>query len=172
MVHPANTHTDGPLVLSAMSDPSRQISSQGLAELKLELERLEGQGRAEIVERIKVARAFGDLKENSEYHDAKHNQGLLEGRIQLLRTRISQAVVVEPPASSTAAAFGSRVVVTDEEGRESAFTLVGSTEANFVAERLSIDSPVGRALVGTRAGDTAEVETPRGRRRLAVVSVS
>jgi transcription elongation factor GreA len=153
-------------------EPSNQISSQGLAELKRELDRLEGQERQTLVERIKVAREFGDLKENAEYHDARHDRGLLEGRILMLRSRISDAVVVETPASSNTARFGSTVVVTGEDGSESTFTLVGSSETDLQSGRVSIDSPVGKALVGTRAGDAAQIEAPRGRRQLTVVSVS
>ncbi len=125
---------------------------------------LEGEGRREIAERIKTAREWGDLKENSEYHDAKNDQAHLETKIAKLRERISTAVVVEESeARQGAVGFGSTVVVSDEAGMERTWRIVSSHDASPSEGRLSADSPVARALLGRRAGERASVVSPRGR---------
>jgi transcription elongation factor GreA len=154
-----------------MNTEPTQISAEGLAELKAELEHLESAKRKEISERIKTARAFGDLKENSEYHDAKNEQAFLETKILRLRERLNTAVVVED-AEGGAAGFGSQVKLRDEEsGKELTYKLVGPTEASLADGKLSIESPVAQAIVGKHPGDKATVETPRGDRVYTVVSV-
>src|ERR1700750_2553878 len=103
-----------------MADAANMMTAEGLEELNAELAELEGEGRREIAERIKTAREWGDLKENSEYHDAKNDQAHLETKIARLRERISAAVVVEADAGSNAAGvvgFGSSVHVRDQDGR-------------------------------------------------------
>jgi transcription elongation factor GreA len=145
------------------------ITAEGLEALKAELERLEGAARHEIAARIQAARELGDLKENAEYHIAKEDQALLETKIQRLVERLRSARVVEAPAGGEEVAFGSTVRIVDEQtGRETAFTLVGPTEADVGAGKLSAESPVARALVGRRAGDRVEVQTPRGVRAYRV----
>ncbi len=148
------------------------ITAGGLSALMAELEALEGEGRREIAERIKTAREWGDLKENSEYHDAKNDQSHLETKIAKLRERISRSEIVEPPPGDGAVAFGSVVVVADEAGAEQTWTIVSSHEASPKEGRLSIESPVARALTGRRAGDQTSIPLPRGSRTLTVVSVS
>src|SRR4051794_26560759 len=145
-------------------EQQNSLSPAGLKALKEELEHLETEGRREIAERIRVARDFGDLKENSEYHDAKNDQAMLETKILRLADRLRSAVVVEPATGGEAAvAFGSTVSVVDESsGREATWTIVGATEADTGAGRLSAESPVARALMGARPGETVTVETPRG----------
>ena len=155
-----------------MSDPAPEesITPEGIIALRAELEQLEGPTRAEVVARIKTARELGDLKENAEYHIAKDDQGHLEARIRRLRERLRRATVVEvddaPPSSF---AFGRTAEVLDEStGRVNTWTLVGSTEANLAEGKLSIESPVGRALRDTPPGETVSVETPRGTRAYRV----
>jgi transcription elongation factor GreA len=155
------------------ADPT-QITPQGLTELKAELEELEGPRRREISERIKIARDFGDLKENSEYHDAKNEQAFLETKIMKLRERLTTAVVVEEEkaAATGKAAFGSQVKLRDEQsGKEVTYRLVGATEANLADGKLSIESPVAQAMVGRKAGDNVVVSTPRGGRAYTVIAV-
>jgi transcription elongation factor GreA len=156
------------------ADPT-QITAQGLTALKAELDELEGPRRREISERIKIARDFGDLKENSEYHDAKNEQAFLETKIMKLRERLTTAVVVEEEkvaATSGKAAFGSQVKLRDEEsGKEVTYRLVGATEANLADGKLSIESPVAQAMVGRKAGDNVVVSTPRGGRAYTVIAV-
>ena len=154
-----------------MSTEPTQITAEGLAELKAELEHLETSRRKEISERIKTARDFGDLKENSEYHDAKNEQAFLETKILKLRERLNSAVVVETEDGAHAQ-FGSTVKVRDEEsGKEQEYTIVGATEASLAEGKLSVESPVAQAIIGKHAGDKATVSTPRGERVFTLISV-
>jgi transcription elongation factor GreA len=154
-----------------MSTEPTQITAQGLAELKAELEHLETTRRKEISERIKIARDFGDLKENSEYHDAKNEQAFLETKILKLRERLTSAVVVESEEGAHAQ-FGSTVKLRDEEsGKEVEYKLVGAPEASLAEGKLSIESPVAQAVVGKHPGDKATVSTPRGNRVYTLISV-
>jgi transcription elongation factor GreA len=148
------------------------ITPEGLEALKAELERLEGDARRDIAQRIKVARELGDLSENAEYHIAKEDQAHLETKIARLNERLRNARVVEAPVHSDVVAFGTTVTVTDEEsGQEATWTLVGPTEANVSEGKLSAESPMAKALMGRKAGDAVEVHTPRGVRRQRVVRV-
>ena len=153
-----------------MSDIEGAITPEGLEALKAELEQLETEGRRDMAARILAARELGDLKENAEYHIAKEDQAHLETKIQRLQQRLREARVVEAPAGATdEVAFGSTVTVVDEEaGREATYTIVGPTEADMAAGKLSAESPVAQALIGTKVGATAVVATPRGERRLRV----
>jgi transcription elongation factor GreA len=139
--------------------------------LQLEIERLETERRREIAERIKAARDFGDLKENAEYHDAKNAQAHLETRIITLRDKLLRADV-QSASPSDVVALGTRVTLKDEaSGRQDTFTLVPSIEAKPSAGTLSFESPLARALVGARAGDTVRVLTPRGERRVTAIAL-
>src|SRR4029078_1004204 len=130
-----------------MSTEPTQITAEGLAELKAELDHLETTRRTEISESIKIARDFGDLKENSEYHDAKNEQAFLETKIAKLRERLTSAVVVEEETAPGEAAFGSTVKLRAEEsGKELSYRLVGATEASLAEGKLSIESPVAQAI--------------------------
>ena len=153
-------------------DDDNAITAEGLAGLHAALAELEGEGRREIAERIKTAREWGDLKENAEYHDAKNDQAHLETKIARLRERISRSVIVESNGGGELISFGSTVVVRDEGGREQTWKLVSSHEAAPAEGRLSVDSPVARALAGRRAGEQATIALPRGERRLTIVSVA
>jgi transcription elongation factor GreA len=154
-------------------DATNLTTAEGLATLQEELAALEGDGRREIAERIKTAREWGDLKENSEYHDAKNEQAHLETKIARLREKIAAAVVVEDkPASSTGVVgFGSTVVVRDQDGGEQTWRIVSSHDAAPAEGRLSAESPVAVALLGRAPGDKASVLLPKGKRTLTVVSV-
>jgi transcription elongation factor GreA len=148
------------------------MTPAGLAALEAELQQLETEGRREIAERIRVAREWGDLKENAEYHDAKNDQAHLETRIKRIREQLQAAEVRDAPAPTDVVGFGSRVEVEDTaSGRRQAYTLVSATEAEPGAGRLSIASPVGRALEGARVGDAVRVPTPRGERELRVLAI-
>lgn len=156
-----------------MNEQSNMVTAEGLDALKAELSRLEGEGRREIAARIKTAREWGDLKENSEYHDAKNDQAHLETRIARLREKISAAVLVSNESSSEGEIrFGSTVVVADENGVEQTWRLVSSHDASPTRGTLSIDSPVARALLGRKAGERASVPLPRGERVLRIISTS
>src|SRR3954452_1917828 len=146
------------------------ITPEGIEALREEIERLEGPERQALAKRIKSARELGDLSENAEYHIAKEDQAHLETRIKRLQERLREARVVDTPAAGTEqVSFGGTVHVVDEEsGREAAYTIVGPTEADAAAGRLSAESAVAQALLGRRPGDVAVVATPRGERRLRV----
>jgi transcription elongation factor GreA len=147
------------------------MTAQELESLRAELEDLEGRGREDIAEQIKVARGWGDLKENAEYHAAKEAQAHLETKILKLRDRVLTAKVVEV-TSGDVVDYGSTVEVEDEStGKRHTYTLVSSREAIPSEGKLSIESPVAGALRGLRAGETAVVNTPRGQRRFKVASV-
>jgi transcription elongation factor GreA len=146
------------------------ITPEGLEALKAELDRLEGEARRDIAQRIKVARELGDLSENAEYHIAKEDQAHLETKIARLNARLRAARVVEAPTNSDVVVFGATVTVADDEsGREATWTLVGPTEADVSAGKLSAESPMAKALMGRRPGDEVDVQTPRGVRRQRVV---
>jgi transcription elongation factor GreA len=142
-----------------------QLTQAQKAQLESELAELEGPRRAAVVEAIKTARGFGDLSENFEYHAAKNDQGLLERRIAVLRDRLMRAVHVdEATARSGPVGVGSNVVLEDERGErmELEISSVGG---------VSPDSPVGRALMGAKAGDELEIDAPSGAWRARIISV-
>jgi transcription elongation factor GreA len=148
------------------SERAERLTLAQKEQLEAELAELEGPKRAAAVEAIAVARSFGDLSENFEYHAAKNEQGLLERRITLLRDRLARAVVVdEDGASAETVDVGSRVEIEDEHGErmEVEISSVGG---------VSPDSPVGRALLGAKVGDEVEIEAPRGTWRARVLSVA
>jgi transcription elongation factor GreA len=154
-----------------MSDSVAMTVESHLA-LKREIEHLETEGRREIAERIKAAREFGDLKENAEYDDAKNSQALLESKILTLRDKLVRAKVQESPPSADVVGLGTTVTMRDESsGREDTFTLVPAMEAAPAAGKLSFESPLARALVGAAPGAVVGVPTPRGIRRVAVLSL-
>jgi len=151
-------------------DETTLMTAADHAALIAELEQLEGGGRREIAQRIKTAREWGDLKENSEYHDAKNDQAHLETKIATLRQRLARAKVVEAQTGGVIG-LGSVVLVRDGEGREQRFEIVSSQSSAPAQGRISIESPVARALLGLEPGGEATVALPRGSRTYAVLSV-
>ncbi|MBS1888920.1 MAG: transcription elongation factor GreA [Actinobacteria bacterium] len=148
------------------------ITAAGIEELKAELAELEGPRRLEMAERIRVARALGDLKENADYHTAKDDQAMMETRIKRLQERLRNAVVVEASEDGDAFAFGRTAEVLDQAKDEAnVWTLVGSTEADLAAGKLSAESPIGQALMDAAVGATVEVETPRGAKTFKVLKL-
>ena len=142
------------------------LTPEGLQKLKDELEELSTAKRREVASRIKEAREFGDISENSEYDDAKNEQAMLEQRIAQLEERLRSATVIDAKELDTdVVRVGSAVNVKDEDtGSSSKFTIVGSAEAK-PPERLSNESPVGRALIGQKKGDVVDVVLPNGKKR-------
>ena len=145
------------------------LTEDGLASLQVELDRLREVERPQVVERIKHARELGDLRENADYEAARNEQSFLEGRIQELERRLRTAVVIRSE-TRTSVALGSRVTyeVGDTTGE---LTIVGSAEADPASGRISASSPVGRALLGHRAGDEVSVTTPAAEMRYRIVDV-
>jgi transcription elongation factor GreA len=155
------------------NDDVEAITAEGLENLKAEIARLEGEERQLIAERILRAREHGDLSENAEYHAAKEDQAHLETRILRLLGRLRSARVVETPRGGDVVAFGSTVTFVDEaSGKEQTLTLVGTTEQDLKAGKLSSESPIARALIGAKVGDVVAVQTPGGTRDTRVVKVS
>jgi transcription elongation factor GreA len=145
-------------------DRAEQLTAAQKEQLEAELAELEGPKRAEAVAAIAAARSFGDLSENFEYHAAKNEQGLLERRITLLRDRLDRAVVIETTVAGDTVAVGSSVEIEDEQGERM------QVEISSVGG-VSPDSPVGRALMGRKAGDEVTVDAPRGSWRARIVSI-
>ncbi|MHB1611017.1 MAG: transcription elongation factor GreA [Sulfobacillus sp.] len=156
-----------------MSDKELLVSAEGLKKLEDELEHLKTVKRREVAERIKTAREFGDISENSEYEDAKNEQAFIEGRIQTIEKMLRQARVVDSNGSDpNIVHIGSHVLVKDlDENLEEEFELVGATEAEPIKNRISNESPVGKALLGTKVGQTVEVSAPVGKLRFEVLKV-
>ena len=155
-----------------MAENTNAISAEGMAEAQRELEHRREVKRAEIVFAIKEAREDGDLKENAEYHAAREEQGLNESRIRVLEHHLAKAEVREG-ASGGSAGIGSRVRYHDKGGDNiSEVTLVHPLESNVSEGKVSVESPVGKALLDARKGDRVELETARGAKQLEIVSVS
>ena len=156
--------------MSVPENEGEPITEAGLAALQAEIEELETVGRREIAARIRTARAHGDLKENGEYHAAKEDQAHLETRIRRLRQRRRDAVVVPTDeASGLVFAFGRSAEVRDENtGDVHTWTIVGAGEADRARGRLSVQSPVGNALLDQSPGSTVEIPVPGGTRRLTI----
>jgi transcription elongation factor GreA len=149
------------------------MTAEELESVRRELHELESGGRSAIAARIKTAREWGDLKENGEYHAAKEDQAHLETRIVRLREQVRNAEVVEAGPNGDVVAHGATVTWTDGvSGREQTFRIVSPHEAKPGAGTLSVQSPIARALVGRRVGETVEVQTPTGPRKLEILAVS
>jgi transcription elongation factor GreA len=143
------------------------LTPEGLDKLKKEIEYLSNEKRREVAERIKEAREFGDISENSEYDDAKNEQAMLEARIASLEDKLRSATVIDSSElDSNVVRVGSLVSVKDEgTGKTLEYTIVGSTEADPSQNRLSNESPVGQALLGRKKGDSVKVQLPNGKNR-------
>ena len=151
-----------------------ELTAEGRAKLVEELAYREGEKHDEIVERIKEARGFGDLSENSEYDAAKEEEARNAARVNEIRQILSVATVVEAgPAHDLTVSIGTTVELEDEHGKKSTFTIVGTTETNSLEHKISNESPVGAALVGHREGDEIEVVAPSGKtRKYTVTAIS
>jgi transcription elongation factor GreA len=138
------------------------ITKKGYDALKAELDRLRKVERAKNIEAIAEARAHGDLSENAEYDAAKERQGFIESRIAELETKLADARVVDTTGRTTeTVVFGATVCVIEQESQSKRqYTLVGQDEADMKFNKISVQSPVGRALIGKRVGDFVEVTTP------------
>ncbi|MGD1054072.1 MAG: transcription elongation factor GreA [Candidatus Dormibacteria bacterium] len=146
------------------------LTKEGLDKLAAELEELRTVRRAEVAERIKYAKDFGDISENAEYEAAKNEQGMLEGRILTLEMMVRNAVIIEQAEVGGIVQVGSTVEVKDEYGTQ-AFTIVGPAEVDVTSGRISMESPVGKALLGRRIGDKVAVQSPGGVRELKVTAL-
>ena len=150
------------------------LTPQGLEELKAKIEFLSGQRRREVAQRIKEAREFGDISENSEYDDAKNEQAMLEKQISDLEEKLSVARVIDEKSVDTDVVnIGATVHLKDQKTEKSQkFKIVGSAEADPAESKLSNESPVGKALLGHKRGETVSVTVPRGpARKLKITKI-
>lgn len=150
------------------------VTEEGLKKLQEELEFLKTTKRKEVVEAIRVALSFGDLSENSEYDEAKNEQAKTEARISELEENLKHVKVISDSEVSTDIVnVGNIVKVYDEEFEEEiTYTLVGSTEADPLFDKISDQSPIGKAIIGTRVGDEVTVTTPGGTIKLRILEIS
>ncbi|HMM48205.1 MAG TPA: transcription elongation factor GreA [Miltoncostaeaceae bacterium] len=150
------------------------LTEEGHAKLREEIEYLSNVKRREVAERIKEAREFGDISENSEYDDAKNEQAQVEQRIQQLEQRLRNArVVATDDLPKDVVSIGTRVTLRDTtSGKNREYAIVGSAEANPREGRLSNESPVGKALMGRKKGETVTIPAPRGALEYEIVKVS
>ena len=141
------------------------LTPEGYENVKLELETLRTERRREVADRIRVAREFGDIAENAEYDDAKNEQAMLEHKIAQLEERLLNARVIDTgDVDTSVVSIGSVVRLRDVDAKETVeYHIVGSAEANPTERKLSNESPVGRAILGRKKGETVDVTTPRGR---------
>jgi transcription elongation factor GreA len=156
-----------------MSEKEVLLSLEGLKQLEEELVHLRTVKRLEVAERIKQAREYGDIAENSEYEDAKNEQAFVEGRILVLEKTLRNARVIDEPADGTTlVSLGSKVVLKDlEYGDRLEYTIVGTLEADPTHNRISNESPVGRAIMNQPVGTVVEVDAPDGQIRYEVLEV-
>ena len=149
------------------------LTREGYEKLRSEIEYLQTEKRREIAERIRIAREFGDISENAEYDDAKNEQAMLEHRIATLEERLLEARVVEDSEITTdVVSIGSTVRLKDVEANETVeYHIVGSAEANPADHKLSNESPVGRAIMGHKKGETVEVTAPRGTLKFKILEI-
>lgn len=149
------------------------LTPEGYEKLKQEIEYLSTDKRREIADRIRTAREFGDIAENAEYDDAKNEQALLEHRIITLQERLKAARVIEAgEVSSDVVSIGVRVKLKDMDAGETVeYHIVGSVEANPAEQKLSNESPVGKAIIGHKKGDVVEVSAPRGSLKFKILDI-
>ena len=149
------------------------LTAQGLEDLKAKIEHLSTARRQEVAERIKEARAFGDISENSEYDDAKNEQAMLEKQIAELEEKLRSATVIDAKSVSTeAVSVGTTVHVKDQKTDKSVkYKIVGSAEANPSEMKLSNESPVGKAILGKKKGEVVEVAAPRGSLKFKILEI-
>ena len=150
------------------------MTVQGAEALKAELNKLKGTDRPAVIAAIAEARAHGDLKENAEYHDAREQQGFIEGRIQDIEGKLSNAQIIDilQMPNTGKVIFGATVDIENVETEEAkTYQIVGDDEADFKIGKISVNSPIARGLIGKVEGDSVMIETPGGRVEYEVIAV-
>lgn len=150
------------------------MTIEGKAKLEQELEQLKSVKRKEVVERIKIARSFGDLSENSEYDSAKEEQAFVEGRITTIENMIRNAkIIVDNDLNTDTVSLGKSVTFVElPNGDEETYSIVGSVEADPFEGKISNDSPIAKSLIGKKVGDKVSIQTPGGEMSVKIVSIS
>jgi transcription elongation factor GreA len=150
------------------------ITLRGAEALRVELRKLKSEDRPNVIKAIAEARAHGDLSENAEYHAAREQQGFIEGRIQELEGKLGNAEIIDVTSMEPTGKviFGSTIDLEDEDnGAKVTYQIVGEDEADIKAGRISVGSPIARALVGKSQGDAVQVSTPGGQRSYEIIAV-
>jgi transcription elongation factor GreA len=150
------------------------MTQRGAEALRAELKRLKSESRPSIIKAIAEARGHGDLSENAEYHAAREQQGFIEGRIKQIEQKLANAEVIEPGklANTGKVVFGAQVELEDQaDGTRVVYQVVGEDEADIRAGRISVSSPIARALVGKKQGEVVDVAAPGGTRSYEIVAV-
>ncbi|MET0290875.1 MAG: transcription elongation factor GreA [Steroidobacteraceae bacterium] len=150
------------------------ITSRGAESLRVELRKLKSEDRPNVIKAIAEARAHGDLSENAEYHAAREQQGFIEGRIMEIEGKLSNAEIIDPTqlSASGKVVFGATVDLEEEDsGAKTTYQIVGEDEADIKQQRISVTSPIARALVGKEAGDVVDVAAPGGVRSYEIVAI-
>ncbi len=149
------------------------LTPEGYEKLKQEIEHLSSSKRREVADRIRIAREFGDIAENAEYDDAKNEQALLEHRIATLEERLRNAKVIDKKQiAKDVVSIGSHVKLRDVDAKRTVeYHIVGSAEANPAENKLSNESPVGKAIIGHKKGETVEVSAPRGSLKFKILEI-
>ena len=148
------------------------MTLEGKEKLEVELEELRTTKRAEIIERIKIARSFGDLSENSEYEAAKNEQSMLEGRIKEVENMLNHAEIIDNGSiAADEVAIGNTVVFHEDDDEPETYQIVGAAEADPFAGKISNESPIAQSLVGHKVGETVSVETPGGEMQVKIIEV-
>ena len=154
-----------------MTEPT-YLTPEGAARLKAELEDLIGVKRIELAARLRAAIQMGDLSENADYIKAKEDQGFLEGRIQELEYILGNVVLIEENGKSDAIEIGSHVTIQEEDFPEETYHLVGATEADPAKGKISHESPIGKALMKHKTGETVEADTPGGTIKFKILKIA
>ena len=158
-----------------MADDRIPMTREGYEKKKAELDRMQGVEMLELTRRVAAARDLGDLSENAEYHAAREQQGFIEGRISEIEAKLSTAEIIDPSTLTNTGKviFGATVELEDQDADKSiSYQIVGEDEADIKAGRISITSPIARALVGKSAGDVVDVAAPGGTHSYEIVKVS
>jgi len=146
------------------------LTKERLEELKSELQKLKKEGRAEVAERLKKAKEYGDLSENSEYADAKDEQARIESNIFKLENMIRNAALIKKSSAKDSVDIGSTIEIS-KKGKNFKYTIVGSNEARPEANLISNESPLGEAFLGKKTGDIVKIETPSGKTEYKIVKI-
>jgi len=164
---------EGALGATEVAKQETVLTPEGLKKLTAELDELKSVARRQVADRIRAAKQFGEIGENSEYEDAKAKQAQIEGRIETLQYILQTAVIVEAPEKDGKVGVGSRVRLRDATSKEELeYDIVGALEADPTEHRISNQSPLGEALIGHSAGETVEVQTPGGLCSYVILAVS
>ncbi len=147
------------------------MTTEGRVKLEAELKKLKNEDLKDIAEQIKSARELGDLSENADYHQAREKQAFVAGRVAEIEYKLSHARMADKNGSAGIVGIGSRVILKSADGDEE-YNIVGATEADPLSGKISVSSPIAKAIIGHKVGDIVEVETPAGEMEFTIVKIS